>query len=76
MCVCGLQCAQQLPQDLQQPHPAASRRLAEHIAATIPSCPALEVARLGRTLKNRRREFPAYFDPARASSGGTEAATA
>ena len=41
--------------------------------ATFVSCPIPEVARLGRTLKRWQNEFPAYFDTAGASNGGTEA---
>jgi transposase len=67
------QCAQRLRAVYHQQDAAAGRRLAEQIVATFTSCPIVEVARLGRTLKKWRREFLAYFDTAGASNGGTEA---
>lgn len=37
------------------------------------SCPVPEIARLGRTLRDWRTEFLAYFTTGRANNGGTEA---
>ena len=49
------------------------RRIAEHVLASFPSCPIPEIARLGRTLKQWREPFPAYFTTGRANNGGAEA---
>lgn len=56
-----------------QKNPAEGRRIAEHVISPSPSCPIPEIARLGRTLKQWREPFLAYFDTAGASNGGTEA---
>ena len=40
---------------------------------TFPTCPVIEIARLGRTLRQRKTAFLAYSDTGRASNGGTEA---
>lgn len=40
---------------------------------TFPTCPVTEIARLGRTLRQWKTAFFAYFDTSRASNGGTEA---
>ena len=47
--------------------------LAEQAVEGFPSCPIPEIARLGRTLKQWKDAFLAYFDTGRASNGGTEA---
>ena len=52
---------------------AAALRIAEQLVASLPTCPIPEIARLGRTLKQWRSAFLAYFDTGRASNGGTEA---
>ena len=52
------------------------RRIAEHVLDSFPSCPIPEIARLlatGRTLKQWREPFLAYFTTGRANNGGTEA---
>ncbi len=49
------------------------RRIAEHVLDSFPSCPIPEIARLGRTLKQWRQPFLAYFTTGRANNGGTEA---
>jgi transposase len=67
------QCAQQLRAVYHQNSPAAGRRLAEKVLANFPSCPIPEIARLGRTLRQWRGAFLAYFDTTGASNGGTEA---
>jgi transposase len=67
------QCAQQLRAAYQAPSPVEGRRTAEKILASFPTCPIPEIKRLGRTLKQWRHAFLAYFDTGRASNGGTEA---
>jgi transposase len=67
------QAVQQLRSVFHQDTPAAGRRIAEHVLASFPSCPIPEIARLGRTLRQWREPFLAYFDTAGASNGGTEA---
>ncbi len=41
--------------------------------ASFPSCPIPEIARLGRTLRQWKDAFLAYFDTGGANNGGTEA---
>jgi transposase len=67
------QAVQQLRSVFHQDTPAAGRRIAEHVLASFPSCPIPEIARLGRTLRQWREPFLAYFDTAGANNGGTEA---
>jgi transposase len=67
------QAVQQLRSVFHQDTPAAGRRIAEHVLASFPSCPIPEIARLGRTLRQWREPFLAYFDTTGASNGGTEA---
>lgn len=67
------QCAQQLRSVYHQDNPATGRRIAEKIVASFPSCPIPEIARLGRTLKQWRQAFLAYFDTSGASNSGTQA---
>jgi transposase len=66
-------CAQQLRAAYRHPKPADGRKIAEQVLATFPTCPVPEIARLGRTLKQWRGAFLAYFDTDRSSNGGTEA---
>ncbi|MFZ3555067.1 transposase [Streptomyces sp. BH055] len=47
--------------------------MAEKVLATFPTCPIKEIKRLGKTLRQRREAFLAYFDTGRANNGGTEA---
>ncbi len=54
-------------------HLAQGRRRAEQLLDTLHTCPIPEVARLGRTLRDWRTEFLAYFDTDRVSNGPTEA---
>ena len=42
------------------------------VVASFHTCPIPEIAKLGRTLKQWRDAFLAYFDTGRASNGGTE----
>lgn len=66
-------CAQQLRAAYQASDLAAGRRIAEQVLASFPTCPIPEIRRLGRTLKQWRAAFLAYFDTDRSSNGGTEA---
>ena len=67
------QCAQQLRAAYQATDLAQGRRIAEQVLGAFPSCPIPEIARLGRTLKQWRAAFLAYFTTGRSSNGGTEA---
>jgi len=67
------QAGQQLRSAFHQDTPAEGRRIAEHVIASFPTCPIPEIARLGRTLKQWREPFLAYFATAGANNGGTEA---
>ena len=66
-------CAQQLRAAYRHPDPAEGRKTAEKVLAAFPTCPVPEIARLGRTLKQWRSAFLAYFETSRSSNGGTEA---
>ena len=65
--------AQQLRDAYHAENLAEGRKIAEKILAAFPSCPIPEIARLGRTLRQWRAAFLAYFTTGRASNGGTEA---
>ena len=67
------QCAQELRSAYRAANPAQGRRIAEKIIDSLPSCPIPEIRRLGRTLKQWRTAFLAYFETGRANNGGTEA---
>jgi hypothetical protein len=67
------QCYQRLRGIYHQHTPAAGRRLAQQVIASLPTCPIPEVARLGRTLRAWRRQVLAYFHTGGVSNGGTEA---
>ena len=67
------QAAQQLRAAYQAEHLAEGRRIAEQILATFGDSPIPEIRRLGRTLKQWRTAFLAYFHTERSSNGGTEA---
>jgi transposase len=67
------QCAQQLRSAYRASSPAEGRRIAEKILASLPTCQIPEIRRLGKTLKQLRGAFLAYFDIGRANNGGTEA---
>ncbi len=67
------QCAQKVRAAYAHPDPAQGRKLAEQVVAGFPNCPIPEIARLGRTLKQWKDAFLAYFDTDGASNGGTEA---
>jgi len=66
-------CAQRLRDAYRHPDPAEGKEIAEKIINSFPSCPIPEIARLGRTLKQWREAFLAYFTTHRSSNGGTEA---
>lgn len=67
------QCAQQLRAAYTATSPVDGRRIAEKVLASFPTCPIPEIKRLGKTLKQWRSAFLAYFDTGRANNGGTEA---
>ena len=67
------QCYQQLRSIYHAERPATGRAIAEKVIASFATCPIPEVARLGRTLRQWRQAFLAYFDTDRSSNGGTEA---
>nr|WP_268248683.1 transposase [Streptomyces brasiliensis] len=52
---------------------AEGGRIAEKVLTSFPTCPSPEIRRLGRTRKQWRAAFLAYFDTSRASNGGAEA---
>ena len=66
-------CARQLRSAYQATNLTEGRRIAEKVLASFPTCPIPEIARLGRTLKQWRTAFLAYFTTGRSSNGGTEA---
>jgi transposase len=66
-------CAQQVRSVYHQDTHPAGKAVAEKILATFVDCPILEVARLGRTLRQWRSQFLGYFDTGGANNGGTEA---
>jgi transposase len=67
------QAAQQLRDAYHADNLAEGRRIAEQVLASFPTCPIPEIARLGRTLRQWRAAFLAYFTTGRANNGGTEA---
>jgi len=66
-------CAQQLRAAYQATNLGEGRRIAEKVLDSLPTCPIPEIKRLGKTLKQWREAFLAYFYTGRASNGGTEA---
>ena len=54
---------------------AQGRRIAQEVLASFPNVPdpRPEIKRLGRTLKQWKAAFLAYFDTGRTSNGGNEA---
>ena len=54
-------------------NPIEGRRIAQKVLTSLPTCPIPEINRLGKTLKQWREPFLAYFDTGRANNGGTEA---
>ncbi len=66
-------CAQLLRSAYQADNLTDGRKIAEKVLASFPTCPIPEIKRLGKTLKQWREAFLAYFDTRRANNGGTEA---
>ncbi len=66
-------CAQRLRAAYRNRDPVEGKKIAEQVLSSFPSCPVPEIARLGRTLKQWREAFLAYFTTSRSSNGGTEA---
>ncbi|MGE9808155.1 ISL3 family transposase [Janibacter sp. G1551] len=66
-------CVQKLRAAYKAKSPVEGRRIAEEVIRSLPTCPIPEIKRLGKTLKQWREAFLAYFDTGRASNGGTEA---
>ena len=67
------QAAQQLRAAYTAESLAEGRRIANKVLASFPTCPIPEIRRLGKTLRQWKAAFLAYFDTGRASNGGTEA---
>ena len=67
------QCGQQLRTAYKADSLTEGRRIAQKVLDSFPTCPIPEIRRLGRTLKQWREAFLAYFDTGRSSNGGTEA---
>jgi transposase len=67
------QCAQQLRSAYLAGDTAEGRIIAERILKVFPTCPIPEIKRLGKTLKQWREAFLAYFTTGRSSNGSTEA---
>ena len=67
------QCAQRLRSAYKAKNPVEGRLIAEKLLTSLPTCPIPEIRRLGKTLKQWRDAFLAYFDTGRANNGGTEA---
>ena len=66
-------CSQQLRSAYRHPKVSEGRNIAEKILEAFATCPVPEIKRLGKTLRQWREAFLAYFDTARANNGGTEA---
>lgn len=66
-------CAQQLRAAYRAENLSEGRKVAEQVLASFPTCPIPEIKRLGKTLKQWREAFLAYFETRRANNGGTEA---
>lgn len=66
-------CAQKLRSAYKATSPLEGRRIAEDLIRSLLTCPIPERKRLGKTLKQWREAFLAYFDTGRANNGGTEA---
>jgi transposase len=66
-------CAQQLREAYRCENLTEGRKIAEKVLASFPTCPIPEIKRLGKTLKQWRAAFLAYFDTGRSTNGGAEA---
>ena len=71
--MCGQRCAQQLRAAYQTQNLGEGRKIAEQVLGSFRTCPIPEIKRLGKTLKQWREAFLAYFETRRSSNGGTEA---
>lgn len=67
------QCYQQVRSAYAHPDLAKGKKTAEKIVATFATCPIPEIARLGKTLRQWKSTYLAYFTTARSSNGGAEA---
>ena len=65
-------CAQKLRSAYRAKSPAEGRRIADDLIRSLPTFPIPESKRLGKTLKQWRDAFLAYFDTGRANNGPTE----
>uniref|UniRef100_UPI0011E066A9 ISL3 family transposase n=1 Tax=Nocardioides rubriscoriae TaxID=642762 RepID=UPI0011E066A9 len=66
-------CSQQLRPAYRHPNLAEGKKIAEKVLASFMTCPIPEIKRLGKTLRQWREAFLAYFDTGRSNNGGTEA---
>jgi len=66
-------CAQQPREAYRCENLAEGRKTALKVLDSFPTCPIPEIKRLGKTLKQWRTAFLAYFDTGRANNGGAEA---
>lgn len=66
-------CAQKLRSAYNATSPVEGHRIAEELIRSLPTCPIPEIKQLGKTRKQWRDAFMAYFDTGRANNGGTEA---
>lgn len=66
-------CYQKIRDAYQNTNLNAGLRIAGQIVDSFPTCPIPEIARLGKTLKQWRREYLGYFTTNRSSNGGVEA---
>ncbi|WP_453984344.1 ISL3 family transposase [Brevibacterium casei] len=66
-------CAQKLRSAYKTKNTVEGRRIGDELIRSLPTCPIPEIKRLGKTLKQWREAFLAYFDTGRANNGGTEA---
>lgn len=67
------QCYQKLRAAFTNPDLRRGRRIAVDVLDSFHTCPVIEIARLGRTLRSWREQLLAYFRTGRANNGGTEA---
>ncbi len=67
------QCAQQLRAAYAAPSVVEGKRMAQKVLAFLPTCPIPKIRRLGRTPRQWKDAFLAYFHAGRADNGGTDA---
>ena len=56
-----------------KPHPSKANAWPRNLIESLPTCPIPEITRMGRTPRNWKDAFLAYFDTGGASNGPTEA---